>query len=171
MRLDDGSGESLDAALSALLPVAPEGAGGGGCASRARRGARRLPRPRMVHPAFKTVAEGALLPTQLTPVYPTTATLPRPVCVAIASALAHAPLAEILPADAAARPADAARRRAADAAPPPPTLALAAIEDLSHPAWQRLVLDELLAQRSPAALRRARRAVARAGCSPPCRLR
>ena len=55
----------------------------------------------MVHPTFKAVDEGTPLATALTPVYPTTAQLPQAwLRKAVATALARAPLAEVLPADA-----------------------------------------------------------------------
>ena len=72
----------------------------------------------MVHPVVKPWPARAL-PTALTPVYPTSAQLPQAYLrKAVVSALARAPLDEMLPPDAAARrPADAARRLAV-AAPP-----------------------------------------------------
>jgi ATP-dependent DNA helicase RecG len=52
----------------------------------------------MVHPAFKAVAGGAPLPQALTPVYPTSAQLPQAYLrKAVVSALARAPLGELLP--------------------------------------------------------------------------
>ena len=53
----------------------------------------------MVHPLVKPVVEGSPLPTALTPVYPSSAQLPQAYLrKAIVSALARAPLAEVLPA-------------------------------------------------------------------------
>ena len=55
----------------------------------------------MVHPEFRAVSADTPLPTALTPVYPSTAQLPQAYLrKVVASALARAPLAELLPADA-----------------------------------------------------------------------
>jgi ATP-dependent DNA helicase RecG len=60
----------------------------------------------MVHPGVKVVAEGAPLPEALTPVYPTSAQLPQAYLrKAVVSALARAPLTELLPPQMACRPA------------------------------------------------------------------
>jgi ATP-dependent DNA helicase RecG len=104
----------------------------------------------MVHPAFKALSSSSTdtaLPTALTPVYPTSAQLPQAYLrKAIASALARAPLDELLP-PAVVPPGlpplkDALRLLHQ----PPPQFALSEIEDHSHPAWQRLKFEELLAQ-------------------------
>ena len=53
----------------------------------------------MVHPAFKLVGDDSPLPASLTPVYPSSAQLPQAYLrKAIVSALARAPLQEMLPA-------------------------------------------------------------------------
>jgi ATP-dependent DNA helicase RecG len=102
----------------------------------------------MVHPVTK-VLDGANtpLPNALTPVYPTSAQLPQPYLrKAVASALARAPLDELLPA-ALLPPALPPLREALQFLHhPPPGAPLEALEDRSHPAWQRLKFDELLAQ-------------------------
>ena len=101
----------------------------------------------MVHPAFKAVEPGAPLPASLTPVYPSSAQLPQVYLrKAITSALARAPLDEVLPP--AALPAGLPTLKEAVRLlhQPPPGLPLATLEDRSHPAWQRLKFDELLAQ-------------------------
>jgi ATP-dependent DNA helicase RecG len=101
----------------------------------------------MVHPAFKVVAEGAPLPTQLTPVYPTSAQLPHAYLrKAVAAALARAPLDELLPPAALPTGLPTLKDALHTLHHPPPDLALAALEDRSHPAWQRLKYEELLAQ-------------------------
>jgi ATP-dependent DNA helicase RecG len=117
----------------------------------------------MVHPAFRPVQPDTPLPAALTPVYPTSAQLPQAYLrKAVAAALARAPLDELLPA--AALPAGLPPLR--DALQflhhPPPGAPLAALEDRSHPAWQRLKFDELLAQQLSQALARDARAALRA---------
>ena len=99
----------------------------------------------MVHPAVK--AAGTALPTALTPVYPTSAQLPQAYLrKAIASALHRAPLNEVLPADTLPSGLPALREAVLFLHQPPPGTALAMLDDRSHPAWQRLKFDELLAQ-------------------------
>ena len=117
----------------------------------------------MVHPTVRVVEPGAPLPQALTPVYPTTAQLPQAYLrKAVAGGLARASLAELLPA--ALLPpglptlADALRLLHH----PPPGAPLAALEERSHPAWQRLKFDELLAQQLAQALAQAERARLRA---------
>ncbi len=101
----------------------------------------------MVHPAFKAVAEGAPLAAALTPVYPASAQLPQAYLrKAIASALPRAPLAEVLPPDALPAGLPSLREALTLLHHPPPDVSLAALEDHSHPAWQRLKFEELLAQ-------------------------
>ncbi|TAM35493.1 MAG: ATP-dependent DNA helicase RecG [Burkholderiaceae bacterium] len=110
----------------------------------------------MMHPAFRVA--GGELPTALTPVYPTVAGLPQAYLRrAVLGGLAHADLSDTLP------PADLSGPREnlseIDLQPlwglresllflhhPAPDVALATLEDHSHPAWQRLKAEELLAQ-------------------------
>ena len=102
----------------------------------------------MVHPSFKVVAAGAPLPTSLTPVYPSTVQLSQAVLrKAVAGGLARADLDEIVP-PALLPPAaaDAARGACAACTSRRPGSTRQALEDRSHPAWQRLKFDELLAQ-------------------------
>jgi ATP-dependent DNA helicase RecG len=103
----------------------------------------------MVHPSFK--AAGGPLPQALTPVYPTVAGLPQAYLrKAVLSGLARADLSETLPPDAPPPHARGDRwslRQALDFLHQPgPEVSLAALEDRSHPAWQRLKAEELLAQ-------------------------
>jgi ATP-dependent DNA helicase RecG len=101
----------------------------------------------MVHPEFRSVAADAPLPSVLTPVYPSSAQLPQAYLrKAVASALARAPLAEILPPEGV--PAGLPPLRAALQLlhNPDPQTPMAALEDHTHPAWQRLKFEELLAQ-------------------------
>ena len=99
----------------------------------------------MVHPVVKPA--GAALPTALTPVYPTSAQLPQAYLrKAVVSALARAPLQELLPP--ALVPVGLPSLQAALQLlhHPAPGAPLATLEDRSHPAWQRLKFEELLAQ-------------------------
>ncbi|CAM4084007.1 ATP-dependent DNA helicase RecG [Paracidovorax anthurii] len=107
----------------------------------------------MLHPAFRVA--GGELPAALTPVYPTTAGLPQPYLRrAVVGALQRVDLSETVPADLApplARFAGGAawwtlREALAFLHHPTPDVALATLEDHSHPAWQRLKAEELLAQ-------------------------
>ena len=101
----------------------------------------------MVHPAFKAVEPGAPLPAALTPVYPTSAQLPQAYLrKAIASALQRAPLHELLPADVLPPGLPALKQAVRLLHEPPSGTPAAALEDRSHPAWQRLKFEELLAQ-------------------------
>ncbi len=109
----------------------------------------------MMHPAFRQA--GGELPTALTPVYPTVAGLPQPYLRrAIATALLRADLSDTLPPGeqppVALNPGHGAGtlcslRDALDFLHhPTPDVALATLEDHTHPAWQRLKAEELLAQ-------------------------
>jgi ATP-dependent DNA helicase RecG len=101
----------------------------------------------MVHPVFKAVEPGAPLPAALTPVYPSSAQLPQVYLrKAITSALARAPLDEVLPPAAVPAGLPPLKEAVRLLHQPPPGLPLATLEDRSHPAWQRLKFDELLAQ-------------------------
>jgi ATP-dependent DNA helicase RecG len=101
----------------------------------------------MVHPSFKVVAEHSPLPTALTPVYPTSAQLPQAYLrKAIVSALARAPLQELLPPDMLPAGLPSLREALQFLHHPPPQASLEALGDHGHPAWQRLKFDELLAQ-------------------------
>jgi ATP-dependent DNA helicase RecG len=99
----------------------------------------------MVHPTIK--AADAPLPTALTPIYPTSAQLPQAYLrKAIASALARAPLHELLPTGTLPDGLPALREAVNFLHQPPPGTPLATLDERSHPAWQRLKFDELLAQ-------------------------
>ncbi|MDE2397719.1 MAG: ATP-dependent DNA helicase RecG [Burkholderiales bacterium] len=101
----------------------------------------------MVHPVFKAVEPGAPLPAALTPVYPSSAALPQAYLrKAVASALARAPLHELLPPDWLPPGLPTLREALHFLHHPPPGAPLALLEDHSDPAWQRLKFDELLAQ-------------------------
>ena len=103
----------------------------------------------MMHPSFRTA--GGDLPTSLTPVYPTVAGLPQPYLrKAVLGGLARADLSETIPPDIEGRnrlwPASDIHSSLLFLHNPAPDVSLATLQDHSHPAWQRLKLEELLAQ-------------------------
>jgi ATP-dependent DNA helicase RecG len=101
----------------------------------------------MIHPEFRGVTAQTPLPQVLTPVYPSTAQLPQAYLrKVVASALARAPLAEVLPPDVVPNHLPTLREAVLCLHQPALGVALASLEDHSHPAWQRLKFDELLAQ-------------------------
>jgi ATP-dependent DNA helicase RecG len=101
----------------------------------------------MVHPAYRVVAEDTPLADALTPVYPASAQLPQAYLrKAVASALQRAPLDELLPAAALPRPWPPLREALRFLHHPAPDVSLATLEDHTHPAWQRIKFEELLAQ-------------------------
>jgi ATP-dependent DNA helicase RecG len=104
----------------------------------------------MVHPTFKAVSEDTPLAATLTPVYPTSAQLPQAYLrKAVIAGLARARLDEVLPAEV-LPPGNPPWPSLAQALhllhQPAPGVSLAALEDRTHPAWQRLKFEELLAQ-------------------------
>ncbi|MES2958815.1 MAG: ATP-dependent DNA helicase RecG, partial [Pseudomonadota bacterium] len=99
----------------------------------------------MVHPVVKPA--GTPLPAALTPVYPTSAQLPQAYLrKVVLSALARAPLHEVLPPSLLPIGLPHLQQALQLLHQPPPGTAIAALEDHSHPAWQRLKFEELLAQ-------------------------
>ena len=117
----------------------------------------------MVHPQVRRVDEHSPLPTALTPVYPTSAQLPQAYLrKAVESALARAPLDELLPPGAVPEGLPPLREAVLRLHHPPPGAGLDALEDRSHPAWQRLKFDELLAQQLSQRLAQQERARLRA---------
>ena len=101
----------------------------------------------MVHPAFKVVTADTPLPTALTPVYPSTVQLSQAFLrKAVAAGRKRANLDEHLPAGIVPPGLPTLREAIARLHEPAPGLDAAALEDRSHPAWQRLKFDELLAQ-------------------------
>ncbi|WP_230970760.1 ATP-dependent DNA helicase RecG [Nitrogeniibacter aestuarii] len=102
----------------------------------------------MVHPRIRTVDAGEPLPTSLTPVYPTTAGLAQSALrKLIERHVGRVSMEDYLP--------EAVRARLglmslAEAIPllhqPPPEIDGSALDDRSHPAWQRLKFEELLVQ-------------------------
>ena len=103
--------------------------------------------PEMVHPTVRVVEPDTPLPRSLTPVYPTRAGLPQAYLrKAVASGLARAPLGELLPPEAIPAGLPTLQQALSFLHQPPPSVAQATLENRSHPAWQRLKFDELLAQ-------------------------
>jgi ATP-dependent DNA helicase RecG len=101
----------------------------------------------MVHPTFKAVDAHTPLASALTPVYPTSAQLPQAYLrKAVAAALARAPLGELLPPGTVPPGLPTLREALHHLHRPGPDVPLATLEDRSHPAWQRLKFEELLAQ-------------------------
>ncbi|HZE92632.1 MAG TPA: ATP-dependent DNA helicase RecG [Rhizobacter sp.] len=101
----------------------------------------------MVHPNFKTVDGATPLATALTPVYPTSASLPQAYLrKVVASALQRADLSEVIPAALLPHGLWSLRDALNFLHHPTPKVSLATLENHSHPAWQRLKFDELLAQ-------------------------
>ncbi|MFI5444075.1 ATP-dependent DNA helicase RecG [Polaromonas sp. UC242_47] len=103
----------------------------------------------MVHPSFRSA--GGDLPAALTPVYPTVAGLPQAYLrKAVLGGLARADLRETIPAPYLSKnlpqPLSSLREALLFLHHPAPDVALVALEDRSHPAWQRLKAEELLAQ-------------------------
>jgi ATP-dependent DNA helicase RecG len=112
----------------------------------------------MVHPTYKIINEGAPLPTSLTPVYPSGEGLSQAILRrAIADAMNRIDWTDTLPA------ALRAQLQLSDFEPavrllhnPPPQVDEYALAERSHPAWERVKFDELLAQQL--SLKRAQRA-------------
>ncbi|PRC93645.1 ATP-dependent DNA helicase RecG [Solimicrobium silvestre] len=102
----------------------------------------------MVHPEYKVVNENAPLPTQLTPVYPSgvgvsQASLRRE----IRAAMLRINWQDTLPADLRAQFDLIEFAEAVKVLHnPPANVDEYSLEDRSHPAWQRMKFDELLAQ-------------------------
>ncbi|MFM7330119.1 MAG: ATP-dependent DNA helicase RecG [Brachymonas sp.] len=107
----------------------------------------------IVHPVCK--AAGSALPVSLTPVYSTVAGLPQPylrkaVVNGMAKAEASGALQETIPAQILSKISDSPTWNLREALSflhyPAPDVTLAQFEDHTHPAWQRLKIEELLAQ-------------------------
>ena len=103
----------------------------------------------MVHPSFKLA--GGELPGALTPIYSTVAGLPQAYLrKAVLGGVARADLSETIPAQFLSKnlpqPMWSLREALQFLHNPTPDVALSTFEDHSHPAWQRLKAEELLAQ-------------------------
>ncbi|MEY3380011.1 MAG: hypothetical protein RL468_609 [Pseudomonadota bacterium] len=103
----------------------------------------------MMHP--QTRPAGGDLPKALTPIYPSVAGLPQPYLrKAVLGGLAHADLSETVPLQLSAslklKPLWTLRQALEFLHHPKPDVSMVQLEDHSHPAWQRLKAEELLAQ-------------------------
>jgi ATP-dependent DNA helicase RecG len=110
----------------------------------------------MMHPSFHIA--GGELPNALTPVYPTSAGLPqvylrKAVHSGLVHAARHGAFIETIPPEHLPRSASSAGATSWGLAQslhflhhPTPDVSLAQLEDRTHPAWQRLKAEELLAQ-------------------------
>jgi ATP-dependent DNA helicase RecG len=102
----------------------------------------------MVHPRFRKVADDEPLPTELTPIYPSTAGLANSALQKlIGRALETAELADTLPDDLRQQlklPGLARSLRFLHT--PPPGTDLGTLHARNHPAWRRVKFDEVLAQ-------------------------
>lgn len=122
----------------------------------------------MVHPQQRKVKEDTPVNTALTPVYPTTAGLSQnTIRKAVNLVLQPEHLQETLPGwvyEQLQLPDFAGSLRQLHQ--PSPEVALSTLEDHSHPAWQRLAYDELLAQQLSMRQHYARRKQTRAPATP-----
>ncbi len=101
----------------------------------------------MVHPQFKAVDAHTPLAAALTAVYPTSAQLPQAYLrKAVTAGLRRAALDEVLPPGTVPAGLPTLREALDRLHHPPAGEPMAALEDRSHPAWQRLKFEELLAQ-------------------------
>jgi ATP-dependent DNA helicase RecG len=102
----------------------------------------------MVHPRFRKIGDNEPLPTELTPIYPTTAGLVNSALQKlIGKALAVGDLSETLPEELRQRlklPGLARSLRFLHT--PPPGTDLDTLHARNHPAWRRVKFDEVLAQ-------------------------
>lgn len=106
----------------------------------------------MVHPKCRVVREGELLPDLLTPVYPTTAGLSQRTIrkliqkILICSDWEHN-LPEILPKEILKNyQLQGLKESVMFLHQPSPNTATQSLHERTHPAWQRIKFDELLAQ-------------------------
>jgi ATP-dependent DNA helicase RecG len=101
----------------------------------------------MVHPTVKAVTDDTPLASSLTPVYPASAGLPQAYLrKAVAAGLKRADLSEVLPPEVIPPRMLSLREALQCLHHPAPQMSLDDLEERSHPAWQRLKFDELLAQ-------------------------
>jgi ATP-dependent DNA helicase RecG len=102
----------------------------------------------MVHPRFRKVADDEPLPTELTPIYPTTAGLANSALQKlIGKALVVGDLSETLPDELRQRLKLPGLARSLNFLhKPPPGTDLDTLHARNHPAWRRVKFDEVLAQ-------------------------
>jgi ATP-dependent DNA helicase RecG len=119
----------------------------------------------MVHPTFKAVEPDTPLAAALTPVYPAGAGLPQAYLrKAIEAALPRAPLHELLPHGCVPAGLPPLREALTLLHHPPPSVPQQQLQEHTHPAWQRLKFEELLAQQLSQLQSKALRAQHRAPC-------
>ena len=159
VRLDDGSGELLLRLLHFYPSHQKTLAAGQTVRARGEVRAGFFGRE-MVHPEFRAVTPDTPLPQVLTPVYPSSAALPQAYLrKAVVSALGRAPLHEILPPGLVPAGLPPLREALLALHQPGREMDVETLEDHSHPAWQRLKFDELLAQQLSQAQAQAARAL------------
>ena len=102
----------------------------------------------MVHPRFHKIGEGEPLPTEMTPIYPSTAGVSNSALQKlIARALADGDLSETLPDELRQRlKLPGLARSLHFLHRPPPGTDLDTLHARNHPAWRRVKFDEVLAQ-------------------------
>ncbi|MFT3802787.1 MAG: ATP-dependent DNA helicase RecG [Burkholderiaceae bacterium] len=118
----------------------------------------------LLHPRYRVVHEDTAVPATLTPVYPTAQGISQAALRgAIRAAWQRTRLDETVPpaliADLRLPTLEHALRQLHE---PPADVSLAALQEREHPAWQRVIFDELLAQQLSLRLARAARAGQRA---------
>ena len=128
----------------------------------------------IVHPSFKVA--GGELPSALSPIYPTVAGLPQAYLrKAVRSGVTRADVSETIPAAFLSHNLPQPLWNLRDSLQflhhPTPDVALSTFEDHSHPAWQRLKAEELLAQQlSQLEARRGRAAMRAPALNSPTKL-
>ncbi|WP_298399592.1 ATP-dependent DNA helicase RecG [uncultured Azonexus sp.] len=102
----------------------------------------------MVHPRFRKIVEGEPLPTEMTPIYPSTAGLANSALQKlIGRALADGDLSETLPDEIRQRlKLPGLARSIHFLHRPPPGTDVDTLHARNHPAWRRVKFDEVLAQ-------------------------
>jgi ATP-dependent DNA helicase RecG len=119
----------------------------------------------MIHPQFQAIEANQPLPCHYTPVYPASQGLPQTYLrKAVNSALQKVNLEEVLPAPLLPAHWPSLRNSLETLHHPSPDIPLHSLQERTHPAWQRLKFDELLAQQLSQLQARAQRA---AQCAPP----
>ncbi|MCE5182746.1 MAG: ATP-dependent DNA helicase RecG [Betaproteobacteria bacterium] len=122
----------------------------------------------MVHPQYRMVHEGDAVAEALTPIYPTTAGLSQAALrKLVLAALSAGDLADTLPDDVTqALNLPGFAESIAYLHQPPPDAPLELLAERTHPAWQRLKFDELLAQQLSMSLHYRRRRAQSAAAMP-----
>ncbi|MEK9777437.1 MAG: OB-fold nucleic acid binding domain-containing protein, partial [Quisquiliibacterium sp.] len=118
----------------------------------------------MVHPRYRSVREGAPLPDRLTPVYPTAAGISQSALrSAVRAAFKNLDLPDTVPVQCEAiRALPSLREALLLLHEPAPDASASSLQERDHPAWQRVIFEELLAQQLSLRQARAARASRRA---------